>query len=214
MSLFVLLVPMAWRMVEKARCLHRRETVAKQAGKSMQAASYEPDDLMGEADAELAPAELPVASPGGSSCNDGAAAIGESPDLKDCSTAGGQGRQQPAHKADDVEVGGVVSQQKAKVWCWQQQSRDLAQTDPGTCQEIRDRLTHEQARMLPPFQCGLLVLLLADVAAASLLAGYLVSSCQGLHHAGGPTVSPECFPSSALLQAGSVVCWDALLRVR
>jgi hypothetical protein len=35
-------------------------------------------------------------------------------------------------------------------------------------------LAREQAQMVPPFQCGLLVLLLADVAVASLLAGYLV----------------------------------------
>lgn len=207
-SLFVLVLPMTWRMVQKARSLYRRETAAKQAAKNMQAASYEPDDLTRGADAELAPAELPVASPGGSSCTDGAAAVGELSSLKGRSTAGCQGQQQPAHTAGDVEVGGVVSQQKAKVSCWQQPSQGLAQTDPGTCQEIRNRLTHEQARMLPPFQCGLLVLLLAYVAAASLLAGYLVSSCLGLQHAGGPAVSPACFPSSGLLQAGSMVCWD------
>jgi hypothetical protein len=63
--------------------------------------------------------------------------------------------------------------------CWQHPSKDAGwscQVDPTTCQAVRGKLDKEQARMLPPFQVSLLVLLLADVAVASLLAGYLVST--------------------------------------
>lgn len=233
MCLFILLVPMAWRMVDKARSLFARETAVKRAVKTARVKSYEPDDLdeavaahavaagaLGSANPPAA-AEAPQgdsqhlgSSCSGSSGTDGAVAIAEHSSKQhkpahgntlhsDSSAAAHPAQQAGAPR--DVEMGVSVNPTHAQAGqephlqsggtaadssthggaavmsCWQHPSKDAGwscQVDPATCQAVRGKLDREKAKMLPPFQVSLLVLLLADVAVSSLLAGYLVSSWQ------------------------------------
>lgn len=205
--LFVLLIPMAWRMVDKARSLYKRETAAKRAAKAAVAVkSFDADELTSAATNILevpskpgqlqAPTTVAVSSPSDSRRESTA----ESPTSQH--SDGMQQEQQVAATQGDLETGmhtktalggaafaakPLVSipttphhtgdgPGKASTSCWQPppSSEEYACSDPAACQAVRDRLAKEQASMLPPFQVGLLVFLLADVAAASLLAGYLV----------------------------------------
>lgn len=209
--LFLLLLPMAWRMVDKAHSLFRHETAAKKAT----AQSFEPEDLPTAAAATVAQlqpgAHLPAAATGaGPAVPDAAedAPAADAGSTSSCSAVdasaavqqtGGQGEPSAAPPAD-IESGcagkaalqlpqqqpcslsggpGLSKGQQVQMGCWQLPSKDpewSCRTDPATCETVRHKLEREQAQMLPPFQCGLLVLLLADVAVASLLAGYLVGT--------------------------------------
>jgi len=205
--LFVLLIPMAWRMVDKARSIYKRETAAKRAAKAAVAVkSFDADDLTSAATDILevpskpeqaqAPPTVAISSPSDSHCESTA----ESPTCQH--SEGMQQEQQVADAQGDLETGmhtkttlGAAASTakplvsipttphhtgevrgKASASCWQlpPSSEEYPCCDPAACQAVRERLAKEQAQMLPPFQVGLLVFLLADVAAASLLAGYLV----------------------------------------
>ena len=203
--LFILLVPMSWRMVDKANSMFKRETAARKAA----AKSLEPDDLTAAA---AAVAQLQSTPPAGPRVQSAAQAATEAVAVGDAGSPGSSCKPDtPAgvHEAGlsgaaaDIEVGyadkpaaaatatAPLQQQLAIsstdsldrsqlviTRCWQYPSKDprwSCKTDPGICQTVQSKLVREQARMVPPFQCGLLVLLLADVAVASLLAGYMVS---------------------------------------
>lgn len=87
----------------------------------------------------------------------------------------------PAHTAEhsgaiarDSNACNVSCSKASRLWRRSSTHSEEA-SNTAVRQAVHERLVREQAQMLPPFQVGLLVFILADVAVASLLAGYLVS---------------------------------------
>lgn len=190
MLLFLLVVPMAWRMVVKARSMHARETAARrEAARSFTELLTPPVPHAGAGKQGQLPADAPRDATEGSL--DLAVQLAEAKDA-DAPVRPGSAPSHPGSTSSDPETG-----------CCARDASDAA---------VLARLQRDQARLLPPLQVGLLVLTLAYVAAASLMAGLLLECGSGGYYA--LSLSPVLLMAAVWAVARRRVLRDAAHKAR